>query len=185
MADTTPISFPQGKPLADKIRALVASHLKATDPDTILAGTQALDQQLVDSGKLDDIALLKIYAEATEIPALDEQESRDIPFCPDVTYDFLNSELCLPLMWNADKAVLAIAAPYNAGRIAQTWRNLYEIDVEFTLTRRSYIDRFLASVYDRPEDALAGLDGDSEQALRDLAKEAPIVRLVNDIYTRA
>ena len=185
MADTTPISFPQGKPLADKIRALVASHLKATDPDTILAGTQALDQQLVDSGKLDDIALLKIYAEATEIPVLDEQESRDIPFCPDVTYDFLNSELCLPLMWNADKAVLAIAAPYNAGRIAQTWRNLYEIDVEFTLTRRSYIDRFLASVYDRPEDALAGLDGDSEQALRDLAKEAPIVRLVNDIFTRA
>ena len=28
-------------------------------------------------------------------------------------------------------------------------------------------------------------DGDSEQALRDLAREAPIVRLVNDIFNRA
>lgn len=185
MPGTTPISIPQGNDLLGKIRTLLAQHLKSADPDTIQFGTQQLDQALLDSGKIDDQTLLKIYSEATGIPVLDEQESRDIPFCPDVTYDFLNAETCLPIIWNADKAVLAIASPYNAGRLAQTWRSLFEIDVEFLLTRRSYVDRFLASVYDRPEDAMAGLDGDSEQALRDLAKEAPIVRLVNDIFTRA
>ncbi len=185
MAENHTISYLQGKPLADKIRDLVSQHLKIADPATLQLGTAQLDQALVDDGKLDDQSLLRIYAQASGIPVLDEQESRDVPFYPDVTYDFLNAESCLPILWTADKTILALAAPYNAGHLAQTWRNLYETEVEFILARRSYIDRFLSSVYDRPDDGLAGLDGDSEQALRDLAKEAPIVRLVNDIFTRA
>lgn len=175
----------QGTELADRVRELVAQQLKVADKDAIQVGTQQLDQALVDEGKLDDQSLLKIYAHASGLPILDEQEARDIPFCPDVTYDFLNSEVCLPILWTADKTVIAVASPYHVGHLAQTWRNLFEVQVEFILTRRSYVDRFLSSVYDRPDENLAGVDGDSEQALRDLAKEAPIVRLVNDIFTRA
>ena len=171
--------------LAEAVRRLLAQKLKVSDPALLQAGTPQLDQALVDDGRLDDQSLLKIYAEASGLPVLDEEENRDIPFCEEVTYDFLNGEMCLPLVWSADKVLLAISSPYHAGRLTQLWRKLYEVDVELVLARRSYVDRYLASVYDRPEEGIPGLDGDSEQALRDLAKEAPIVRLVNDIFTRA
>ena len=186
MAEQNAQTYLQGAPLVEKIRALTAARLKAADPGTLNIGTQALDQAFIEEGKIDDSAMLAIYAEASGLPALDEQETHDVPYYPDVTYDFLNANVCLPLLWNADRTVLALAAPYEAGRIAQLWHNLYETEVELILTRRSFIDRFLASTYDRPDDNLgAAGDADSEQALRDLAKEAPIVRLVNDIFTRA
>ncbi len=186
MSEHTHQSYLQGEPLIEKIRQLLAERTKAADPATLEVGNANLDQALVDNGKLEDTALLGIYAQASGIDLLDEQETRDVSFYPDITYDFLNTESCLPIMWNADKAVLAIAAPYNAGRLAQLWRNMYEVEVQFVLARRTFIDRFLSSIYDRP-DSEGGLaaDGDSEQALRDLAKEAPIVRLVNDIFARA
>lgn len=178
--------FVQGRPLSDRIRALLLEKLRIADADSLECGAFASDQALVEAGKLDEQSLLAIYAAASGLPVLDEQEGRDIGYYPDVTYDFLNAECCLPLVWSSDKAVMAIAAPYDAGRLAQLWRNIYDTPVEFILARRSYIERFLSSVYDRPEVAgAAGGDGDSEQALRDLAKEAPIVRLVNDIFLRA
>jgi general secretion pathway protein E/type IV pilus assembly protein PilB len=186
MPDESPIqNYLQGPRLVEKIRALLAERLKLP-PEELAAGTQALDQQLVEDGKIEAQALVAIYAEASGIPVLDEQESRDIQYYPDVTYDFLNSEFCLPLVWSAERTVIALASPYHAGHLAQLWKNLYDTDVQFLLVRRSYIDRFLASLYDRPDQGLEpGADGDSEQALRDLAKEAPIVRLVNDIFARA
>ena len=186
MADATTQTYLQGQPLLDKIRELTAARLKVADPGTLAIGSQTLDQTFIEDGKIDDAAMLAIYAEASGLPALDEQETHDVPFYPDVTYDFLNANLCLPLLWNADRTILALAAPYDAARIAQLWKSLYETEVELILARRSFIDRFLASTYDRPDDTIgAGDGGDSEQALRDLAKEAPIVRLVNDIFTRA
>ena len=186
MAEPTIQTYLQGQPLVDKIRTLTAERLKVADPETLAIGAQTLDQTFIEEGKIEDTAMLAIYAEASGLPALDEQETRDVPFYPDVTYDFLNANVCLPLLWNADRTLLALASPYEAGHIAQLWRSLYETDVELILARRSFIDRFLASNYDRPDETLgAGGAGDSEQALRDLAKEAPIVRLVNDIFTRA
>ena len=186
MAEKTTQQYLQGKQLVERVRALLLEKLHITEADSLQCGSFALDQALIDAGKLDDQSLLSIYATASGLPVLDEQESRDISYYPDVTYDFLNAECCLPLVWSSDKVVMAIASPYDAGRLAQLWRNMYDTPVEFLLTRRSYIDRFLSSIYDRPDIAgMAGGDGDSEQALRDLAKEAPIVRLVNDIFTRA
>jgi len=66
------------------------------------------------------------------------------------------------------------------------WRGLYDQEATFVIARHTYIERFVSSLYDRQaNEGDLGRDGDSEQALRDLAKEAPIVRLVNDMFTRA
>ena len=175
----------QGAALAARVRELAAARVNSPDPASLELGSPAQDAAFIEGGRLDDTAMMEIYAQASGLPVLDEQESRDIAFYPDVSYDFLNAEFCLPLQWTPDKTLLAIAFPYDSGRLVQTWRNMYDVEVELVLARRSYIDRFLASTYDRAvQDAELG-DGDSEQALRDLAKEAPIVRLVNDIFTRA
>ena len=175
----------QGAALAVRVRELVAAKINSADPASLELGTPAKDAAFIEGGRLDENAMLEVYAQASGIAALDEQEPRDIVYYPDVSFDFLNAEFCLPLQWTPEKALLAVATPYDVGRLAQTWRNMYDVEAEFILARRSYIDRFLASTYDRAAQDAEMAGGDTEQALRDLAKEAPIVRLVNDIFTRA
>jgi len=65
---------------------------------------------------------------------------------------------------------------------------MFSQDVEFCLGRRSLIEQALTRVYDIGEEQGDILDLDaptSEQALKDLAREAPVVRLVNDMFSRA
>lgn len=183
MPDNTPQkTIPPGE-LSESIRQLLGEVLKSSD---LQSGTAEEDLALLEAGKIDEAALASIYSRASGIPRLDEEETRDVPYYPDVTYDFLSAEGCLPISWNAEQdALLAVSNPYRVARLAQLWRSLYDCQASFVIARRSFIERFLGTVYDRPEFESGGLDGDSEQALRDLAKEAPIVRLVNDIFTRA
>ena len=75
MAEPTAQTYLQGQPLVDKVRALTATRLKVADPETLIIGSQALDQTFIEEGKIDDSAMLAIYAEASGLPALDEQES--------------------------------------------------------------------------------------------------------------
>ena len=197
MSDNTPqpgtelhsgfLNIPQGQALRDKICELVNAKAKLPAGEPYSQPDADKDQKLVADGLLEDTALLAIYADATGLPVLDEQEVRDVTYYPEVTFDFLNEQNCLPVLWNAEKVILAVAAPYSLGHLAQLWRNLYDADVEFLLGRRAFLERFISSVYDRPENTGEdlGYSSDSEQALRDLAKEAPIVRLVNDLFTRA
>jgi type II secretory ATPase GspE/PulE/Tfp pilus assembly ATPase PilB-like protein len=107
---------------------------------------------------------------------------------PELTFDFLASASCLPLSWTAESALLAVSHPYEVGRLAQYWRAMFDSDASFILARRPLIERYLTTLYDSAQAEEEGLnwDGDaSEQTLRDLAREAPIVRLVNDMFHRA
>ena len=144
---------------------------------------------LVNQGRVTELDLLTVYRQVTGLPAVDEeQEYRLEPF-PEVAFDFLSTWNCLPLTWDARTVTLAVGNPYNLGALAFQWLVLFRKHAVFTLARRSWIERSLTAVYDaalRDDDAVLALDGDaSEEALRDLAREAPIVRLVNDIFSRA
>ncbi|NMA42183.1 MAG: type II/IV secretion system protein [Oligosphaeraceae bacterium] len=174
--------------LQDKVRAGLLKHLRGVSEAEIKCGTAELDMAYVDDGKLEESVLLQIYSEASGLPLLDEHEAREVNFYPEVTYDFLNSECCLPLAWNNERATLAVASPYGAGRLALLWKNFYEAETSFVLARRAFVERHIGTVYDRPDEKAVGQDpGDlgSVEALRDLAREAPIVRLVSDIFARA
>lgn len=175
-----------GVEMQERIRQDLQSKIRTAPDEELPCGNAGLDQALVAAGKIEESTLLKIYSAASGLSLLDEQETRDVNFYPEVTFDFLNTECCLPLAWSNEQAILAIAAPYAAGRLALLWKNFYDAEVSFVLARRSFIERHISSLYDRPdEEAGVNWDANSEQALRDLAKEAPIVRLVNDIFTRA
>ncbi|NLZ63352.1 MAG: type II/IV secretion system protein [Lentisphaerae bacterium] len=180
-------SVPQGEELQSKVRQALQQIITLPAEEELICGSPEHDLALLRNGKLEEKALLGVYAAATGLPLLDEQEIRDLNYYPEVTFDFLNTECCLPISWSNEQAVLAIATPYQAGRLALLWKNFYDSEVSFVLARRAFIERFIGTLYDRPDEATSGIDwdGNSEQALRDLAKEAPIVRLVNDIFTRA
>ncbi|MBR0457894.1 MAG: type II/IV secretion system protein [Victivallales bacterium] len=175
---------PAGEIAQEVVRAIrQALKLQEEEPD--LGGTATADWELVSTNKIPEQQLLQIYADASGIPLLDEQEGRDIVLYPDLTFDFLTTNNCLPVIWDGDHVVLAVASPYETGHLALLWRSLFEQEASFLLARRSYIERFVTALYDNPAEEDIGKGGDSEQALRDLAKEAPIVRLVNDIFNRS
>ena len=175
-----------GNDLAKAVKSAIAKELKLADNMDAPGGTAAADWELVSSNKLDEKKLIAIYTEVSGIPALDEQETRDlIPF-PDVSYDFLNSQDCLPVTWTDDTIVIAITSPYPAANLRHLWQSIYNCKATFLIARRAFIERFITSLYDKQDENEGNLfDSDSEQALRDLAKEAPIVRLVSDIFNRA
>ena len=140
-------------------------------PAPVVAEAES-DLDLVAAGKLDEQTLLAVYAEASGLPVLDEQEVRDVVYYPEVTYDFLATMNCLPLTWSTEKVLIAVSSPYQAGYLAHVWRTIYEAEALFILARRPFIERFLTALYDNQRRESEGLlqDGDSEQALRDLAK---------------
>lgn len=183
--DETPSQqFVAGFELVEAIRKRLA-EICATVEQPMPGGSAELDAALVEQKKLDDAALLKIYSDASLIPVLDEHELGDFSAFPDVPYDYLNAESCLPIEWTTSRTTIALATPYNAGNVAHAWKSLYDTEPQFVLARKQFIDRFITALYDNPDDMAQVFDGDSEQALRDLAKEAPIVRLVNDVFARA
>ena len=175
-----------GNDLAKAIKSAIAAELKLADNMDAPGGTPELDWELVSNNKLDEKKLIAIYSQVSGIPILDEQETRDIIAFPDVSYDFLNSQSCLPVSWTDDNAVIAIISPYPAANLQHLWESIYNIKPSFLIARRAFIERFITSLYDKQDENEGNIfDSDSEQALRDLAKEAPIVRLVSDIFNRA
>ena len=172
--------------MAEQLREQLATLLKTEAEELGNIGTPDGDWALVTANKLEEKKLLELYSIVSGIEILDEDEPGDILVFPELTFDFLSANNCLPLVWDSEKAVLAVANPYDAGRIAMLWKNMFFLDARFVLARRAYIERFISSLYDNAgTDSENGKDSDSEQALRDLAREAPIVRLVNDIFNRA
>ncbi len=186
--DLPPVqNIPQGDELQTRIRQELLKRLNLPTEEELLCGSAEHDLALLRNNRFEEKVLLEAYAAATGLPLLDEQEIKDLNYYPEVTFDFLNTECCLPLSWSNDQATLAVATPYQVGRLALLWKNFYDTEVIFVLARRAFVERFIGTLYDRPDEDSGGVswEGSSEQALRDLAKEAPIVRLVNDVFTRA
>ncbi|MBT3377631.1 MAG: type II/IV secretion system protein [Lentisphaerae bacterium] len=152
-----------------------------------LNGIPQGEASLVNQGRLEEAELARVYAHVTGLPLVDEEELREVDVFPDVSFDFLSHHNCLPAAWDGAQVVLAVASPYRAGDLALIWRAMFQRDASFVLARRTLIERHLTALYDTASEDSEGIDwdADSEQALRDLAREAPIVRLVNDMFSRA
>ena len=169
--------------LTGKLSTAIAAAIHLPEEESYLASPQS-DKELVANNKLDDRALLKIYADATGIPLLEEEEIKDISPFPELTFDFVNSNECLPIQWDTQHITIAVAHPYNIGRLMMLWQSMFDLQASFLLARPAFIERYITTVYDLASETGA-LGGETEEALRDLAKEAPIVRLVNDIFSQA
>jgi general secretion pathway protein E len=144
---------------------------------------------LVNNGKLSEQELLEIYAAAAELEVIDEEELDNVDAFPGMSFDYLTNWICIPISWDALSVALVIATPYRLGEIAAHWRHLMGRKVSFYLSARTQIERVVSTVYDQdaagPERECDIDPNASEEALRDLALEAPIVRLVNDMFARA
>ena len=178
-----------GPELVQRIHAAVYRRIGQAGAEAELNGIAMGEWALMDQGRAEESDIVAVYSEVTGLQVVDEEELRELEVFPDVVFDFLAHFNCLPLSWDRTSVLLAVADPYAVGALALAWSAMFERDPAFVLARRTLIERHLAALYDTtPSDETDGIDWEgaaSEQALRDLAREAPIVRLVNDIFNRA
>ena len=149
-----------------------------------------LDLDLCSRGVLSESDLLSAYAKVTQLPIVDEKDLQTPEPILSIPVDFLMYWSCLPCEIRENNLVLAISDPYGIDELRYMFYKIYNCEVEFKLTRRSYIDRVIHSVYidivDDDDDSELNMgDTESEEALLSLASEAKIVRLVNEMFSRA
>lgn len=143
-----------------------------------------IEWELVNKGLITEQALCDIYSRLSGIELLDDDELDSVEKFEEINFDYLQEKALLPLSWvSGEESMIALSSPYSQGEITHQWFCHYDSDVSFVLARRSVIERKITEVYQSFDSF--GLEGNNEESLRDLAKEAPIVRLVNDVFARA
>jgi general secretion pathway protein E len=149
---------------------------------------QNVDWELCSHGVFSEADLLDVYAEVTELPVLDIDELGDIEKFESLPVTYLSSLSIIPLRWDEKRLEMLICDPYSVRTIFYMFKEIYNKQVSFRLAKRSTIEHLINEVYqsgdEEDEVDMAGL-GDSEEALRTLACEAKIVRLVNEMFSRA
>ena len=153
---------------------------------------------LVRTGTISEDTLLRALAE--QIGVLYLAEAEDLPDTLDM-YRFMSaSPIKLTwfldnavLMWQQDEVVYCLARDIPDHTVAQTLEYFYQTanpsagaapPIRFCLTANHHLDRALDNV--RQERAMENLfAGDEAQQLRDMAEQAPVIELVNNLLSQA
>jgi len=153
-----------------------------------------IDWSLSDKGIITESELLKFYSEATGLPVIEDEalSGMTINRFPEISVDFIETFLALPYEWDDSLVKILMAEPYSISKVRYLFKAAYGKNTQFYLSRRSTLDRIIKKIYSREEEAsleyeksALELSDDSEETLRNLASEANIVRLVNEMFTRA
>ena len=171
--------------LAATIHAELAKRLGQPGLAGELGGNPKAELPLVGNGRIEESVLGEIHAWASGLARLDDEDLGACERFPEVSHDFLASHDCLPIAWNGSETLLAVATPYGLGQLAYLWQTLFQRAATFALARPAVVERYLTSTYDMGQADTAAAGDATEETLRDLAREAPIVRLVNDMFNRA
>ncbi|HET9019766.1 MAG TPA: ATPase, T2SS/T4P/T4SS family [Acetobacteraceae bacterium] len=157
---------------------------------------QRLDAVLIQLGLLTERGLADAYAAllGTRIAAPERYPAAPL-FADRITPRFLRASRALPVAEEHGRLILACTDPLNpflpaaiaaATGLPVTLEVALPIEIEAAL-ERLYGDTAAAAAQDpaaSPDDAEAPLAEDAER-LRDLASEAPVIRLVNQLIARA
>jgi general secretion pathway protein E len=187
----------------DRRLELLASHLISAhqcDQQTIERGRrvaaesgQRLDQVLIQLGLVTERGLAEAYAALLGVPIASPARYPQAPLFPErLAIRFLRTARALPLAIESDVLVLAVADALDdftpAAIAAATGHRVrleiavpIELEAAFT---RLYPDGEPGDAAAGDTDHGAGLEEDAER-LKDLASEAPVIRLVNQIIGRA
>lgn len=168
------------------IHSRVSEYVGQPDLAREFGQVAGAERRLLNEGRIEEADLLAIYSAVSGLRTADDEDLTDLERFPEVTFDFLAHHQCLPVTWDEQDTLLALTVPYDTGRISMQWYAFFGRRAMFVLARQPLIERHLTALYDVRQDEGLLADGDAnEQTLRDLAREAPIVRLVNDMFNRA
>lgn len=132
--------------------------------------------------------LVKAYANATGLTVLEREDLENVESFDDkFSLEYMQNYNFIPLSWDKDKVTIVVGSAYFIDRISYDLSSLFGLECEFRLTRASLVERIQNRLYavEEVSDEFDWNSDGSEEALQNLAKEAPVVRFVNDTFSRA
>ena len=151
-------------------------------------GRREADWQLCSSRIFTEVELLNAYAAATVWRVPEDDELEEIAPWPEISVDYLNFWCCLPYRKEGGRLAILVADPYAVEQHDSFFHQIWGVDTEYLLIRRSKLEHLIADTYnhrDENNDRSSEDDGDDVETLTALAGEAKIVRLVNEMFNRA
>ncbi|MBE6367292.1 MAG: type II secretion system protein GspE [Lentisphaerae bacterium] len=142
------------------------------------------DAAVLERGLCTEIELLKLYTKVFGLEVPDEDALPLPERYPGISNEYLSENGMVPASWDGDTMQVYVSNPYQLARNIYVVERQLKKSMSFILVRRAWLERIITSVYKESEEP-AVLEGDSEDALRSMAGEARIVRMVNDIFSRA
>ncbi len=152
---------------------------------------QRVDGVLIQLGLLTERGLASAYAELLDLPVATPSRFPAEPVLPErLTARFLRHARALPVAIEAGRLVIAVADPldrFTPAAIASATGHTVTMEVAVPIDLEAAFER----LYPDATEEGAGADADGEaseedaERLRDIANEAPIVRLVNQLVARA
>lgn len=171
--------------IAKQLSLLSESYQTALDEG---ASPFEADHLLCEQGILTEAELYQIYASVTGLEVKEEEEIEHPERVNRISASYLNTKQCIPILFSEEDKVLMIAlsSPYSASEVKMALKRLFgDFDIRFCLARRSVIERLLTIIYEDESENDFSSSMQQEEALRNLASEARVVRLVNELFTRA
>ena len=173
----------------DRIRKKLSSrfpdYVKLKKSHSVRAN---VDWILCEKGLLSETDLRNIYAKAMNVDPLDETDIIEPAKNELIHIEYLSANNCIPYSWNDKSMVLLCCDPYQLEHHAYVFKRFFNLELEFNFVRRSIVERLINKVYiaEKQSDpnSLQMLEGD-EDTLRNLASEAKIVRLINEMLSQA
>jgi general secretion pathway protein E len=156
---------------------------------------QRIDDVLSQLGLVTDAALLQSLADFCDLPLIDLVNLPPEPVLPEaLKADFLRRNRVVPLQADARQLAVAVADPF-ARDVLDAIAYHVEMPVVAALSAPRNIDLALSRLYGlsdgeaaaeaAPRDANSAAYEDDIQRLRDMASEAPIIRLVHRLIASA
>ena len=182
--------------LLDLARRLIeAGKLQTSGLERALRVHDETGEHLADAltklGLVSESDLAAAYAETLELKLVARKDFPDEPLFEDrLSYRFLQQARIVPIDEGPDGAVLAMADPLDRFAIDAV-RMAAGAPVEIRVATPADIEAALNRLYEvdkERQDDIAGDGGDADadvERLRDLASEAPVIRLVNRMIERA
>ncbi len=150
-------------------------------------------------GVTDEHRILKVVAEHVRLPLLEREDYPEKPVLLEgVSMHFLRKHAILPIQVGSGRARIVVSNPFDLSLLNILENYFSDMQVELCLGQReeirTAIDRLYGTAAREAEAQSRGVDGvtldtggyeDDLEHLRGLAQEAPIVRLVNVLISRA
>jgi general secretion pathway protein E len=161
------------------------------------AASERLDFVLVKLGLISESDLCIAYATYCTLPLVGAGDVPEQPVLADrLKLSFLKANRILPISFNGKRLLIATADPF-VDEAAQAISYMLDVEVDLAVIAPAEIERALRTLYhdaggethtdEEQVAALVSADGSEFdiERLRDIANEAPVIRLVNQIISRA
>ncbi len=168
-------------PILTAIEARCSEYRKILDTGVT---PREADRILVERGLLSENDILQVYCDVLQLTPFDEDECVVPGKFPGIQMDYLLNFGLLPYRWDEQRVEVLSSSPYDLETHREEFRNFFGVELHFALVRHSLVERLIHEVY-QLADTAASNEEDNEQRLRQLAGDAKVVRLVNEMLSQA